>query len=87
MTNDEEPENRRREARHRQHKRYYGKTAFMYRPRQWSRAEDELVLRHDVPDSELSLTIRRSMKSISNRRWRLRKEGLEKLPTEQGKDV
>lgn len=55
------------------HKRYYGKTAFIYEPHQWTQAEDALVLAHVIPDSELSPLIERSMKSISNRRWRLKK--------------
>lgn len=55
------------------HKRYYGKTAFLYEPHQWTQAEDALVLAHVIPDSELSPLIERSMKSISNRRWRFKK--------------
>lgn len=55
-----------------EHKRYYAQTAFKYGRRDWTREEDELVLAHSIPDRELSSLIRRSMKSISNRRWRLR---------------
>lgn len=55
------------------HRRYYAKTAFLYKPRPWSEEEDRLVLTHEIPDSELSVRIERSMKSISNRRWRLKK--------------
>lgn len=54
------------------HKRYYEQTAFKYERREWTGEEDEQVLAHSVPDRELSSLIRRSMKSISNRRWRLR---------------
>lgn len=54
-----------------EHKRYYARTAFLYERRRWTEAEDEMVIAHIVPDSELSPVIRRSMKSISNRRWRL----------------
>lgn len=57
--------------RHEQHKRYYAKTAFKYKPREWTVVEDKMVLAHAIPDSELSEIIRRSMKAISNRRWRL----------------
>lgn len=63
---------RQREAKRREHRRYYARTAFRYKPRPWSEKEDAVVLAHDVPDSELSLRIGRSMKAISNRRWRLK---------------
>lgn len=62
-----------RECRHAHHKRYYAKTAFKYEPREWTVAEDKLVLAHDIPDSELSPIIGRSMRAISNRRWRLKR--------------
>lgn len=62
---------RRRERRRAEHRRYYAKTAFLYKPRPWSEMEDRLVLAHVIPDSELSKMVERSMKSISNRRWRL----------------
>lgn len=58
------------------HKRYYGKTAYRYEPRPWTEWEDALVLAHNVPDSELSGKIGRSLKAICNRRWRLRKRNL-----------
>lgn len=64
----------RREAKRREHRRYYAETAFLYKPRPWTENEDKLVLAHDIPDRELSAKIHRSMKAISNRRWRLRKE-------------
>ena len=64
----------RRAAKHREHRRYYARTAFLYKSRPWSKDEDRAVLVHDIPDRELSWRIRRSMKAISNRRWRLRKE-------------
>lgn len=59
--------------RHEQHKRYYAKTAFKYKPREWTVVEDKMVIAHAIPDSELSEIIRRSMKAISNRRWRLKR--------------
>lgn len=63
-----------REAKRAEHRRYYGQTAFLYHPRPWTEREDRLVFAHAVPDRELSARIHRSMKTISNRRWRLRKE-------------
>lgn len=63
-----------REAKRAGHRSYYAQTAFLYPPRPWTDEEDKLVLAHEIPDRELSARIRRSMKAISNRRWRLRKE-------------
>ena len=63
----------RREAKRREHRRYYAGTAFLYKPRPWTEKEDRLVLAHEIPDRELSKKIRRSMKAISNRRWRLKR--------------
>lgn len=60
-----------------EHKRYYAQTAFKYERRRWTDDEDKLVLIQRIPDSELSPIIKRSMKSISNRRWRLRKAASE----------
>lgn len=78
----------RRCRRHAEHKRYYAKTAFLYEKRPYSDAEDALILAHTVPDSELSLTIHRSMKAISNRRWRLLRDrrGQGEVETIQGKE-
>lgn len=61
----------RRERKREQHRRYYAKTAFKYDRRPWTPDEDQLVMAHMVPDSRLSAVIRRSLKAISNRRWRL----------------
>lgn len=63
----------RREAKRREHRRYYAETAFLYKPRPWTEKEDRLVLAHEIPDRELSKKIGRSMKAISNRRWRLKR--------------
>lgn len=71
----------RRERKRIEHKRYYARTAFKYPARAWSATEGELVLAHAVPDRELSRIIKRSMKSISNRRWRLRKAASENKRT------
>lgn len=73
---------KRRERRHREHRLYYARTAFLYEPRVWTQEEDKLVLLHSIPDRELSVSIRRSMKAISNRRWRL----MRKI-TKQGRNL
>lgn len=70
-----------RERRHAEHKRYYAQTAFKYERRKWTDDEDKLALIQRIPDSELSPIIKRSMKSISNRRWRLRKAASENKRT------
>lgn len=70
-----------RERGHAEHKRYYAQTAFKYERRRWTDDEDKLVLIQRIPDSELSPIIKRSMKSISNRRWRLRKAASENKRT------
>lgn len=61
--------------------RNYAQTAFKYERRRWTDDEDKLVLIQRIPDSELSPIIKRSMKSISNRRWRLRKAASENKRT------
>lgn len=66
-------ESDKRARKHEQHKLYYAKTAFKYESRKWTVAEDKLVLAHEIPDRELSRKIERSMKAISNRRWRLKR--------------
>ncbi|MCD7785624.1 MAG: hypothetical protein LUH18_08665 [Oscillospiraceae bacterium] len=55
-------------------KRYYGKTANLYPKRAWTAEENKLVLEHSIPDSELSKKIQRSVKSIQEKRRRLRTE-------------
>lgn len=44
-----------RERKRLEHKRYYGKTSFLYSRRKWSLEEDKLVLAHTMPDSESSM--------------------------------
>ncbi|MCD7847889.1 MAG: hypothetical protein LUG49_07705 [Oscillospiraceae bacterium] len=58
-------------------KRYYDKTANLYPKRAWSEEENRQVLEHSIPDSELSRKIQRSVKSIQEKRRRLKKEQAE----------
>lgn len=44
-----------------------------YKPRRWDDWEDELVLKHEKPDRELSIELERSVKSISVHRAVLKK--------------
>lgn len=46
--------------------------SFRYDPRQWTLAEDQLVLAHEMPDRELSKLIHRSAQAIQVRRSRLK---------------
>lgn len=55
-----------------QKKRYYDKTA-IYKPSCWTSKQDELVLKHTFPDSELSAKIGHSVEAIQIRRSRLKK--------------
>ena len=47
--------------------------AFKYRA-SYSEREDKLILRHEIPDAELSLKIHHSVNAIQKRRWMLKKE-------------
>ncbi len=53
-------------------KRYYAKTANLYPKRAWSEEEIRMVIDHSIPDSELSTKIGRSLKSIQEKRRRLK---------------
>lgn len=59
-------------TRNSQRQRYYEKTA-KYPPNFWTQDQDEKVLKHDIPDSELSAIIHHSVKAIQIRRSRLKK--------------
>lgn len=61
-----------RETRNAQKNRYYGKTA-IYAARRWTAEEEQKVLEHSIPDTELSSKIGRSVRSIQIRRSRLNK--------------
>lgn len=60
-----------RKTRNAQRKRYYEKTR-KYDRRSWTEAEDILVLRHCMTDTELSNMIKRSVCAIQNRRAKLK---------------
>ena len=62
------------ELRREQRRRYYAQTSYAYPPKRWEAWEDELVMSDGYTTRELSETLGRSMKSVSNRRWRLRKQ-------------
>ena len=60
-------------TRNSQRNKYYRKTA-IYPPNSWTSEQDEKVLKHDIPDSELSAIIHHSVKAIQIRRSRLKNE-------------
>ncbi len=59
-----------RMKKHEYNKRYYAKTANIYRPRRWTPEDTRLVMEHSIPDSELSKKLERSLKSIQEKRRR-----------------
>lgn len=61
-----------KQTRNAQRKRYYKKTA-RYERKFWTDEEDALVLKHDIPDMELSKKICRSVQAIQGRRHKLKK--------------
>lgn len=63
-----------KETRNRQKRRYYGKTAFIYGKREWTREEDIAIIKHEHTDSKLSEMLERSVSAIQKRRCILRKE-------------
>ncbi|MCD8119076.1 MAG: hypothetical protein LUE29_06310 [Lachnospiraceae bacterium] len=62
-----------KQQRHEAHKRYYAKTANIYPARPWTEEEIQMVMEHSIPDSELSEKLGRSMKSIQEKRGRVRR--------------
>lgn len=57
-----------REARNRQKRRYYGKTAHKYGSRRWTQEEKEIILRHELTDMKISRIIKRSVAAIQCKR-------------------
>lgn len=57
-----------------QNQRYRNRTgSYKYEPKTWGIWEDDLVLKHDMPDRELSAMLKRSVQAIQVRRCRLTK--------------
>lgn len=63
--------NKFRAYRNRHKKKYYDKTA-TYEPVPWTQAQEEMVLKHEIPDSELSRIIGHSVNAIQKKRWLLK---------------
>ncbi|MCD7847510.1 MAG: hypothetical protein LUG49_05735 [Oscillospiraceae bacterium] len=62
-----------KQQKRRENMRYYGKTANLYPRHPWTEEESHRVLEHTIPDSVLSEEIHRSVKSIQEKRRRLKK--------------
>ncbi len=61
-----------REVWRKQKRRYYAKSQIYTQGRRgWTYEEDQLVLSHSIPDSELAAKIQRSVGAIQKRRWLL----------------
>ena len=55
-----------------QNQKYYNKTAFKYEKRTWDTFEDEIILKHELSDTQLSEILHRSVRAIQIRRSRLK---------------
>lgn len=66
--------NKFRKSRDKSRRKYYERTSGIYESRLWTTEEEERVLKHDIPDSELSKQIERSLWAIQKRRNKLRKK-------------
>jgi hypothetical protein len=53
----------------------YRNGCYNFEKRPWTDKEDDLVIEHRMPDSELVWIINRSLQAIQTRRVRLRKDG------------
>lgn len=53
-------------------RRYYAKTA-LYEPRRWTNEEVEMIMAREKPDRELSEILHRSMRSIVQKRHKVKK--------------
>ena len=58
-----------------QHRRYRQRTgAYLYPSSRFTPEEDDLILKHRMPDRELAEKLKRSIESIQLRRHRLKKK-------------
>jgi hypothetical protein len=64
-----------REIRRAEKKRYRDRTWSKKFRRSWTKAEDDLIKAHTIPDRELAPIISRSVCAIQVRRSRLKQEG------------
>ena len=66
-----------RNYRNRWKSRYRSKTgSYLYKPREWTKEELQMVQAHEITDRELSKKIKRSVQAIQQARHRLKKGDL-----------
>lgn len=53
--------------------RYYARTTHKYPPHPWTDEEEKMIMEHTVPDSALSDQLGRSVKSIQEKRRKIRR--------------
>lgn len=62
-----------RRTRNRQKRRYAQRTGSgQYSPRPWNVKEDEIVLKHAMPDRKIAEFLHRSVQAVQTRRWKLK---------------
>lgn len=66
-----------RKTRNAQRKRYYSKTQGIYPRHKWTDEDDQMVLKHNITDTELSAKLKCSVSAIQTRRWQLTKKSKE----------
>lgn len=59
-----------------QYRYYHRMGTGIYKRRSWTEAEDNLVVKHPIPDRELSKRLKRSVKSIQMRRHKLKTQDI-----------
>ena len=65
------------ERRLKERERYYGSTAYKYKPRRWTAADDKILSSFEGVDRELSDILKRSVKAIQHRRAKLKRDSNE----------
>ena len=64
-----------RERKSQERKRYYGETAYKYKPREWTTQEEIILESFEGTDRELSCILKRSVKAIQHHRAKIRCKG------------
>lgn len=60
-----------------QKKRYYEKTQYLSgisQRRKWTAEEEEMIMRHEMTDHEMAIILKRSVRAIQGKRYKLKKE-------------
>lgn len=62
-----------RKTRNLQRTRYYGKSSNIYPRREWTNSELNMIFERKIPDPELSKAIQRSVHSIQQKRYEMKR--------------